>query len=118
MRGPKVNLVIRQGKEENYKPVLYIEPVSTDTAFPTILKQHFSKISTKFPGVELYKITKGWIVKLPEQLVEGHEAHFSRVMEKFLEYFKNKNMPAWEVPNMLAKYYTTSKGLEFALKSK
>lgn len=117
MRGTKANLVIRQGKEENYKSVLYIEPVSGDTLFPAILKQHFIKISTKFPGVELYKITNGWIVKLPEQLVEGHEAHFGRVMEKFLEYLKNKNMPAWEVPNMLAKYYTTSKALEFALKN-
>ncbi|MGZ8554227.1 MAG: putative oxidoreductase C-terminal domain-containing protein, partial [Chitinophagaceae bacterium] len=118
MRGTKANLVIRQGKEENYKPVLYIEPVAADTSFPTILKQHFSKISTKSPGVELYKVTKGWIVKLPEQLREGHEAHFGRVMEKLLEYLKNKNMPAWEVPNMLAKYYTTTKGLEFALKNK
>ncbi|MGZ5219744.1 MAG: putative oxidoreductase C-terminal domain-containing protein [Chitinophagaceae bacterium] len=118
MRGTKANMVIRQGKEENYKPVLYIEPVAADTSFPTILKQHFSKISTKSPGVELYKVTKGWIVKLPEQLREGHEAHFGRVMEKLLEYLKNKNMPAWEVPNMLAKYYTTTKGLEFALKNK
>jgi len=23
-------------------------------------------------------------------------------------------MPAWEVPNMIAKYYTTTKGLELA----
>jgi predicted dehydrogenase len=118
MRGTKANLVIRQGKEEKFKPVLYIEPVSADTSFPAILHQHFRKISAKFPGVELYKITKGWIVKLPEQLREDHEAHFARVMEKFLEYLKNKNMPAWEVPNMLSKYYTTTKGLEFALKSR
>lgn len=118
MRGTKANLVIRQGKEENYKPVLYIEPVSADTSFPTILNQYFKKISTKSPGVELYKITRGWIVKLPEQLREGHEAHFGHVMEKFMEYLKNKNMPAWEVPNMLAKYYTTTTGLEVALKNK
>ena len=28
MRGTKANLVIRQGKEENYQPTLYIEPNS------------------------------------------------------------------------------------------
>jgi hypothetical protein len=39
-------------------------------------------------------------------------------MEKFLSYLKNKNMPAWEVPNMLAKYYTTTKALELSLKNK
>jgi predicted dehydrogenase len=118
MRGTKANLVIRQGKEENYKPVLYIEPINTDTAYATVLSEQFKKISAKFPGVELYKAAKGWSVKLPEQLMEGHEAHFGRVMQNFLGYLKNKNMPAWEVPNMLAKYYTTTKALELALKNK
>jgi predicted dehydrogenase len=118
MRGTKANLVIRQGKEENYKAVLYIEPIKNDAAFQTSLEQQFTKISTKFPGVELYKTAKGWSVKLPVNLVEGHEAHFASVTKNFLEYLKNKNMPAWEVPNMLAKYYTTTKALEIALKNK
>ncbi len=51
---------------------------------------------------------------IPEKYKEGHEAHFARVTEKFLDYLKNGNMPDWEVPNMLAKYYTTTKGLELA----
>ena len=118
MRGTKANLIIRQGKEENYKPVLYIEPVSNDTAFQTTLEQHFKKISTKFPGVALYKTAKGWSIKLPDGLAEGHESHFARVTKNYLEYLKNKNIPAWEVPNILAKYYTTTKGLETALKNK
>lgn len=118
MRGTKANLVIRQGKEENYKPVLYIEPIKNDTAFRASMEEHFKKVSTKFPGVELYKTAKGWSVKLPEKLVEGHESHFAKVTTNFLEYLKNKKMPAWEVPNMLAKYYTTTKALEIALKKK
>ncbi|HEX3166727.1 MAG TPA: putative oxidoreductase C-terminal domain-containing protein [Chitinophagaceae bacterium] len=118
IRGSKANLVIRQGKEENFKPVLYIEPIKNDAAFQTIVEQQFSKISTKFPSVELYKTARGWSVKLPEKLAEGHESHFARVTNNFLEYLKNKNMPAWEVPNMLAKYYTTTKALEIALKKK
>ena len=118
MRGTKANLAIKQGKEENYKPVLYIEPIKNDTAFRASTGEYFKKISTKFPGVELYKTAKGWSVKLPEKLAEGHETHFARVTNNFLEYVKNRNMPAWEVPNMLAKYYTTTKALETALKKK
>ena len=118
MRGTKANLVIRQGKDENFKPALYIEPIKNDTAFQRIVEENFKKISTKFPGVELYKIAKGWSIKLPEKLAEGHESHFAAVTKNFLEYLKNKNMPAWEVPNMLAKYYTTTKALETALKNK
>lgn len=117
IRGTKANLVIRQGKEEGYKPVLYIEPVTNDAAFEKTVNQAFAKISAKFSGVGLYKTAKGWSVKLPERLAEGHEAHFGRVMENFLDYLKNKNIPAWEVPNMLAKYYTTTKALETALKN-
>lgn len=118
MRGTKANLVIRQGKDENFKPVLYIEPIKNDTAFQKIVEENFKKISSKFSGVELYKTAKGWSVKLPEKLAEGHESHFARVTSNFLEYLKNKNMPGWEVPNMLAKYYTTTKALEVALKKK
>jgi len=118
MRGTKANLVIRQGKEENYKPVLYIEPVANDPSFEKALTEQFKKISAKYSGVELYKIGKGWSVKLPEKLAEGHESHFGRVTNNFLEYLKNKNMPLWEVPNMLAKYYTTTQALEVALKNK
>ncbi|HEX6848446.1 MAG TPA: putative oxidoreductase C-terminal domain-containing protein, partial [Chitinophagaceae bacterium] len=117
MRGTKANLVIRQGQDENFKPVLSIEPVRNDAGYQSTMEEQFKKISAKFPGVELYKTAKGWSVKLPEKLVEGHEAHFGRVTNNFLEYLKNKNMPAWEVPNMLAKYYTTTKALEVSLKS-
>ena len=118
MRGTKANLVFRQGKGENYQPVLYIEPINNDAAYETTLMEAFKKISSKYNGVELYKSANGWSIKLPEQLKEGHEAHFARVTENFLQYLKNKNMPAWEIPNMLAKYYTTTKGLELSLKNK
>ncbi len=38
----------------------------------------------------------------------GHEQHFAQVTEKFLRFLAEGNMPAWEVPDMLAKYYTTT----------
>jgi predicted dehydrogenase len=118
MRGTKANLVIRQGKEEQYKPALYIEVVGKDSAYKNMVLEKFKSLQEKYPGIELKESTTGWQVVIPEKYKEGHEAHFGRVMEKFLSYLKNKNMPAWEVPNMLAKYYTTTKGLEYALKNK
>ena len=118
IRGTKANLIILQEGKNDYKPTLNIVPTGDDVNFESVLKESFKKISTKYPGVELYKSNKGWSVKLPENLVEGHEAHFARVTNNFLEYLKNKNMPAWEVPNMLAKYYTTTKAREVAIKPK
>lgn len=118
MRGTKANLVIRQGAEQNYNPVLYIEPVDQkEEAYEAALNQQFKSIQAKYPGIELKKTGKGWEVIVPGKYREGHEAHFARVAEKFLEYLKNGNMPGWEVPNMIAKYYITTQGLELAKKT-
>jgi hypothetical protein len=55
-------------------------------------------------------------VMIPDSYHNGHEAHFAQVTEKFLEYYKAGTMPAWEVPNMITKYYTTTKAYEMAMK--
>ena len=119
MRGTKANLIIKQGAEQNYKPVLYIEPVNAgDASYANVLKEQLKSIQAKYPGVEIQKNLAGWKVIIPEKYNEGHESHFARVMEKFLQYFKEGKLPAWEVPNMIAKYYTTTSALEMALQSK
>jgi hypothetical protein len=116
MRGSKANLVIRQDKDQQYKPTLYIEPVGKDSNYEKSLNEQIKTIAAKYPGVELKAAKNGWEVIIPEKYKEGHEAHFGRVTEKFLEYLKNGSMPSWEVPNMIAKYYTTTQGLEVSLK--
>jgi predicted dehydrogenase len=118
MRGSKADLVIRQGADQQFKPTLYIEPKSKDANFEQVLMEKMKEVEAKYPGVTLKKNAKGWEVDIPAKYKEGHEAHFTRVTEKFLEYLKNKNMPAWEVPNMLTKYYTTTKALEVATATK
>lgn len=118
MRGTKANLVIRQGEEEQYKQTLFIEPVTFSAANEKKISDQFKQLQAKYPGIELKKVAKGWEVIIPDKYKEGHEAHFARVTQNFLEYFHKRNMPAWEVPNMLAKYYTTTKALELALKNK
>lgn len=117
MRGTKANLVIRQGAAQQYKPTLYIEPRVRDAAYEKGVQQEVKKLQSKYPGVALKKVEQGWEVLIPDSYREGHEAHFARVTEQFLEYLEKRNMPPWEVPNMLAKYYTTTKALEMALKN-
>ncbi len=115
MRGTKSNLVIRQGADQKYQPALYIEPVNkSDTSFGNMLARNFSSIQSKFPGVELKKTKTGWEVTIPDKYKDGHEAHFGKVAERFLAYVKEGKLPAWEVPNILAKYYITTSALELA----
>lgn len=115
MKGTKARLVIKQGAAENYKPVLYIEPVDKHVN-PT---EAFKKIQAAYPGVELVPARRGstgWQV-VTTTYTEGHEEHFARVTQNFLAYLTNKNMPAWEVPNMLAKYFLTTSALQLAEKT-
>jgi predicted dehydrogenase len=114
LKGTKAKLVIKQGAEENYQSTLYIETIDKNVD----LTEAFKKIQSKYPGVELKKSANGWQVMIPSKYKEGHEEHFGRVTEKFLEYIEKNNMPAWEVPNMLTKYFITTKALQIALKSK
>lgn len=116
IKGTKSTLEIRQGKDENYKPILYIIPSDVKNTDSTV-KQTIAAISAKYPGVSVEKVnSKEWKVIIPATYDIGHEAHFGQVMERYLQYLKEKKLPEWEVPGMLAKYYTTTKALEIAMK--
>ena len=83
-----------------------------DEALTSLVKE---TLQDRFPGLDLEKISNGkYKVIIPEVYHNGHEAHFAQVTEKYLEYFTNKNMPDWEVPNMIVKYFTTTEALEKA----
>src|SRR5450432_46653 len=116
MRGANANLVIRQGKAEAYQPALYIEPLATTdlNAFTTTLERAMPQVQAKYPGVGLKRSDHGWEVTVPASYHVGHEAHFGQVTGQFLGYVAKGTLPAWEVPNMLAKYYTTTTALEVA----
>lgn len=117
MKGSKADLIIRQGKEQGYKPELYIEalPGVDPVAYEKELAASIPVIADKYPGVALNKIADNvWQVQIPANYRVGHEAHFGQVTENFLEYLKDGKLPDWEVPNMIAKYYVTTRALEMA----
>ncbi|HEY0109596.1 MAG TPA: putative oxidoreductase C-terminal domain-containing protein, partial [Fibrella sp.] len=117
MRGTKANLVIRQGAVQNYKPTLYIEPVMGNNKLAASLKDVLPAVQREFPGIDIKQMGNSFTVTVPEHYNEGHEAHFGRVMQNYLTYLKAGQLPAWEVPNMITKYYTTTQALALAKKS-
>ena len=109
LRGTKANLVIRQGKEENYQPTLYVEAAkNAGQDYAAQLDDAIKKINEKYAGVKTEKAPKGWKLVIPDSFKIGHEAHFGQVMERYLQYLKTGKLPEWEVPGMLAKYYITT----------
>jgi predicted dehydrogenase len=116
MRGTKSNLIIKQGPEEEYQPTLYIEAKELDGFEETLNKALESIISEAFPGTSFKKISETtWQVRIPDEFKVGHEAHFAQVTERYLDYLEHGKLPRWEVPNMITKYYTTTKAYEMAL---
>ena len=115
MRGTKADLIIRQGAEENYKPVLYVKlKEQQDEALEKAIQE---SLQGKYPGIALSKLENGeFKIEIPESYSVGHEAHFAQVTENYLKYFKAGELPDWEVPNMIVKYYTTTKAFDVAQK--
>jgi predicted dehydrogenase len=116
-RGSKAHVIIRQGKEQNYQPEVYVEPAPGADADELVasLEKAVPHLQGQFPGLKIRKEQGNcWQVLIPEEFHIGHEAHFRAVMEAYLQYLADGRLPAWEVPNMLAKYYITTRALEMA----
>lgn len=108
MQGTKSSLIIKQDEEEHYKPTLYIEAIKTNGFEAALTNAMESTINQQFPGTKVEKLSDSlWKIHLPDKFKIGHEAHFAQVTENYLNYLKVGALPDWEVPNMLAKYYTT-----------
>lgn len=117
MRGTKCDLIIKQGKEEAYKPVLYIQPTRKEPFEASLNKAVAGEIQTLFPGTTAEKMSNGiWKINIPDTFKIGHEAHFAQVTKNYLRYLKEGKLPDWEVPNMMTKYYTTTAAYKMAKK--
>lgn len=111
MRGQKSDLIIKQSKEENYKPTLYVKAKTTDFAGfeNTLQKVLDNTVSKTLVGVKLHKMEAGlWRIDIPDQYKISHEEHFAEVTKNYLTYLQNGKLPFWETPNMITKYYTTT----------
>ena len=120
LRGSRCNLLIKQGAEQNYKPALYVENHTGIPAaqFEETLRSAVAKLIATWPGLDLKPTGGSWEVVIPDKYRVGHEQHFAQVTEKFLRFLSEGKMPAWEVPNMLAKYYTTTEAYRLSQRAR
>jgi predicted dehydrogenase len=120
IRGTKADLEIKQGPDQKYKPTLYIVD-KTGTSGDKLSKRVTSavnRVAKLYEGVEVKPTARPdvWEVIVPEKYHVGHEAHFISVTENFLKYLDRGSLPKWEVPNMIAKYYTTTEAYRLSHK--
>jgi predicted dehydrogenase len=116
MKGTKAIVSIRQGKEENYRPELYVKATAgtTQEEFTKAMRKAIDTLQTKYPGISYTQRGGFCHVSIPDRHRIGHEAHFRQVTERYLKYLVEGKLPEWEVSNMITKYHTTTKALELA----
>lgn len=116
-RGTKSRVEVRQGKAENFVPEVYVIPasVAVKAEVGAALKAKVAALQKNYPGLALREDGEWYQILIPEKLRVGHEAHFALLTRRFLDCVSNpKSLPAWEKPNMLAKYFVTTEGVKIA----
>lgn len=119
-RGRKSSVEFRQNQEGNFQSEIYVVPADQRNlaAVRSALQRKITALQPSFPGLAIEEQPSGLHVVIPNALRTGHETHFSIVCRRFLSYVQDPaSLPAWEKPNMLAKYYVTTRGVELARKT-
>jgi predicted dehydrogenase len=109
--GTRAILTIKQGEAEHYRPALYVEKnsgMNTDPQFESTLRAVIARLCGTWPGLEVKGSGGGYEIVVPDKYRVGHEAHFAQATEEYLRFLAKGKTPAWVVPNLLAKYYTTT----------
>lgn len=119
-RGTKARVEVRQTKADKYVPELYVIPASPQAKAEVIaaVRARISALQQTYPGVTVEERGAEIWINIPQSFRVGHEAHFAQVTQDFLRFLRDpKTLPAWERPNMLAKYYVTTTGAELSRQS-
>ena len=118
-RGTRARVEVRQTRADKFLPELYVIPATPDVKADVFaaVQAKIKALQAEFPGVTAEDRGTELRVAVPAALRVGHEAHFAQVATKFLEYVRNRAaLPAWERPNMVAKYLVTTTGTELSRK--
>jgi len=113
-RGTKALVEIRQGAAEHHRPEVYLAPTgATFAELRAAVQARVAQLQTRWPGLSVMEGKDDLRLAIPEEFRVGHEAHFAQVANRFFECVAApERLPAWERPNMIAKYTVTTGGVD------
>lgn len=109
--GTKATLHISQ-KYGQKGQKLYVQKAEgvTEKDFQNNLEMTVARLQTIYPGISLSHEAKFTEIVIPPDMKISQDPIF----KVFIGYLVNRDMPEWEVPNTIAKYYITTTALEMA----
>jgi predicted dehydrogenase len=119
-RGTRARIEVRQSRADRFRPELYVIPVDPSTKRQVLaaVQAKVRGLEREHPGVGVEDREAEIHITIPDALRIDHEAHFAQVTTNFLAFLRDRGtLPDWERPNMLAKYYVTTKGTELSRQS-
>jgi predicted dehydrogenase len=116
-QGTQATVEVRQTALEDYRPELFVTPRGKEhhASVAAALRARIDRLQGTYPGIGWETAGEALHITIPDGYRVGHEAHFAEVVEQFLKYLESpQSMPAWERPNTLAKYFTTTLGAQMS----
>ncbi len=119
-RGTRATIRVMQSKLENYVAEIDVipNPAQDRASLQAALQRRMNTLSPTFPNLSLRDNGQNMRVVIPPEDRDLRGSTFDQLVNRFLSYVQDPaTLPAWEKPNMLAKYYVTTKAVELARKS-
>ncbi len=112
--GTRSRVEIRQGVAEGHIPEVYLVPTGASMAeLLEAVREKVAELQSRWPGLDVVEGDGELRLVIPEKFRVGHEAHFAQVANRFFEYVQAPGtLPAWERPNMVAKYTVSTGGVD------
>jgi hypothetical protein len=113
-RGTRARIEVRQAREENFTPEVYVVPQRTADrpVIAAALERRLQQLAPTLAGLEVRDDGARLHIVIPAALRISHEAHFALLVRQFLAYQRQpETLPAWENSFLLAKYRVTTEGV-------
>jgi predicted dehydrogenase len=108
-KGSTSRVELREAAEEHFIPEIYLFPTDPKKA-PAVL----ASLNKKFPRLRFDQQGERIHLTIPPEARPGEDG-FTLLADRFLGYVRHpKTLPAWEKPNMIAKYYVTTRAVQLA----
>jgi hypothetical protein len=116
-RGSRAAVTVRHDAVFGRGPQVFLTPVSPSlkSAILGAVERHCRRWSERHPGYAATDHANRIHVHVPDAARTGHESHFASVLREFVTYVGDRSrIPAWERPNLLAKYAVTTRAVTLA----